>query len=692
MEPKNPAPEGATSVLLKEEKIFIPPHEFIRDTNVYAWMLRHGIKDEEQLRAWADEDPQRFWAEMLKEVDLSIEGYSSVLDWNPPYAKYFPGAKYNIVLDAVDRHKSRDKVAFYWQGEPTSDQGIPGEEKSLTYAELYREVNRFANTLKILGIKKGDRVGIYLPMILQLPVAMLACAKIGAVHSVVFSGLSALSLRERLNHAEAKAVITCDGFYRRGKIVKLKEQVDEALLDVPTVRHVVVYRRLSEEVLPLRDIRWYPGDPAYPRERKDYWWDDLTEKTREFLPQIGLDADECETEILDVEDPLYILYTSGTTGKPKGVVHVHGGYALGTSLTLKWVFDIKENDIWWCTADIGWVTGHSYIVYAPLILGVSSVIYEGAPEWPDPGRFWSIVQKYRVTVFYTSPTAIRFFMKFGEQWPKKYDLSSIRLLGSVGEPINPEAWKWYYEHIGRGKCQIMDTWWQTETGNFIISPLPITPLKPGSATKPLPGCKADIYDEKGDPVQPGAGGYLVITQPWPGMLRGLYKAPERYAEGYWWKYLNIYLTGDLARRDKDGYFWLQGRADDVLNVAGHRIGNSEIESALVTHPSVAEAAVIGMPHEIKGQCIVAFVTVRHGEQSNPSLVKDLIRHVEKEIGKIARPEAIHFVPDLPKTRSGKIMRRIIRKIAMGEDTGDVATLANPEAVSSLKETLEEKGK
>jgi acetyl-CoA synthetase len=690
MESNKLTPEGATRVLLKEERLFEPSLEFIQATNVYRWMKKHGIQDEEHLRAWASEDLQRFWTQMIKEVGLSLNGYSQVLDWNPPYARFFVGAKYNIILDALDKHKSKDKVAYYWQGEPTAADGSPLEERVCTYSELNREVNRFANTLKILGIKKGDRVGIYLPMILQLPIAMLACAKIGAIHSVVFSGLSAIALRERLNHAEAKAVITCDGFYRRGKIVRLKEAVDEALLDAPTVRHVIVYKRLSEDVLSKKDIKWYPGDPINPRERRDYWWNELIEKTREFLPQIALTIDECETEILDAEDPLYILYTSGTTGKPKGVLHVHGGYALGTSLTLKWVFDLKESDVWWCSADIGWVTGHSYIVYAPLIVGVTSVLYEGAPDWPDPARFWSIIQRCKVTVFYTSPTAIRLFMRLGEQWPLKHDLSSLRLLGSVGEPINPEAWIWYFENIGKGKCQIMDTWWQTETGNFIISPLPISPLKPGSATKPLPGFKADIYDEKGNPLPPGTGGYLVITQPWPGMLRGLYKAPERYAEGYWGKFLNVYLTGDLARRDSDGYFWLQGRSDDVLNVAGHRIGNSEIESALITHTSVAEAAVVGMPHEIKGQCIMAFVALRHGEQATSSLVKALIGHVEKEIGKIARPEKIHFVPDLPKTRSGKIMRRVVRRIAMGEDPGDISTLANPESVDKIRDAIEKK--
>lgn len=687
MQGGKPVPEGTTSVLLREERTFSPSPEFVSNTNVYQWMMRRGIETEEELRNWADEHPEQFWEEMIDEVGIGIKGYSKVLDWTSPYAKYFAGARYNIVLDALDKHKDEDKIAYYWQGEPTDAEGNPLEEEILTYADLYREVNKLANTLRILGIRDGDRVGIYLPMIPQLPIAMLACAKIGAVHSVVFSGFSAIAFRERLNDAEAKVVITCDGFYRRGKMVNLKEQVNEALLEAPTVKHVIVFRRLSEDALPIKDIAWYPGDPSYPQERKDHWWHELIARTQEFLPQIGLDIEECETKMLDAEHPLYILYTSGTTGRPKGVIHVHGGYALGTSLTLKWVFDLKENDVWWCAADIGWVTGHSYIVYAPLILGVTSVMYEGAPDWPDPGRFWSIVDKYKVTVFYTSPTAIRLFMKFGEKWPGEHSRDSLRLLGTVGEPINPEAWMWYFEHIGQQRCQIMDTWWQTETGNFIIAPLPITTLKPGSAVRPLPGFKADIYDDKGNSVKPGAGGNLVITQAWPGMLRGLYKAPERYAAGYWAKYLGIYLTGDISRKDKDGYFWIQGRGDDVLSIAGHRLGNSEIESALVTHPAVAEAAVIGVPHEIKGENISAFVVLRHGEEPSQYLEKSLITHVEREIGKVARPEEIHFVPDVPKTRSGKIMRRVVRKVRLGQDPGDVSTLANPEAVEKIREAL-----
>ncbi|MBE9571063.1 MAG: acetate--CoA ligase [Proteobacteria bacterium] len=683
--------EGTTKVLLAEDRTFSPPEEFSFNTNVHHWMTAHGMKTEEELRTWADENPERFWEEMISEAGVSIRGYSKVLDWKPPYAKFFAGAKYNIVLDALDKHKDKDKVAYYWQGEPTSDEGAALEEQVLTYADLYREVNHLANAFKILGIKKGDRVGIYLPMIPQLPIAMLACAKIGAIHSVVFSGFSAIALRERVIDTDAKALITCDGFYRRGNVVNLKAQVDEAVSGAPSVRHVIVYRRLPEDVLPKNEIKWYPGDPEYPLERRDHWWDDLISKTRDFLPQVGLNVDECETEVGDTEDPLYILYTSGTTGKPKGVIHVHGGYALATSLTLKWVFDLKESDVWWCAADIGWVTGHSYIVYAPLILGVSSIMYEGAPDWPDAGRFWSIVDRYKATVFYTSPTAIRLLMKYGDKWPRLHDLSSLRLLGTVGEPINPEAWMWYFGNIGKGRrLPIMDTWWQTETGNFVIAPLPISTLKPGSATRPLPGFKADVYDEKGNSVKPGAGGYLVLTQPWPGMLRGLYKAPDRYAIGYWSKYLGTYFSGDLCRRDEDGYFWIQGRCDDVLSIAGHRIGNSEVESALVTHPSVVEAAVVGIPHEIKGETIVAFVVLRHGEEPGQHLEEELKRHVAREIGKIVRPEEIHFAPDVPKTRSGKIMRRVVKKVRLGEEPGDISTLANPEAVDRIREILESK--
>jgi acetyl-CoA synthetase len=501
-------------------------------------------------------------------------------------------------------------------------------------------------------------VGIYLPMHVELPIAMLACAKIGAIHSVVFSGFSSTAFADRLNDCEAKIAITCDSFYRRGKKVPLKKQADEAVNASPSVEHLIVYKRTNDEV------PW--------NEEKDLWWNEITKDQ----------PAECETEKMDANDLLYILYTSGTTGKPKGIQHAHGGYAVGTAQTLRWVFDLKENDIWWCAADIGWVTGHSYIVYAPLILGTTSIIYEGAPAFPEPERWWSMIEKHKVTVLYTSPTAIRAHMKLGEEHPQKCNLDSLRLLGSVGEPINPEAWIWYHKYIGKEKCPIMDTWWQTETGHFLISPLPITPLKPGSATKPLPGISAAVYNEEGEPIT-SAGGNLVILKPWPGMLRGLYKDPERYKNVYWSKFTDTYLAGDVSRKDEDGYFWVQGRADDVLNVAGHRIGNSEVESALVSHPKVAEAAVIGKPHELKGESITAFVVLKKGIEATEELRAELREHVGVEIGKIARPDEIGFVNDVPKTRSGKIMRRIIRAKAIGENVGDISTLANPEAVDGI---------
>jgi len=554
----------------------------------------------------------------------------------------------------LDKHAKswrKNKVAYIFEGEP-------GDVRKLTYGDLYREVSKLANALKSLGVKRGDRVGIYLPMIPELPMTMLACAKIGAIHSVVFAGFSSSAFAERLVDSEAKVAITCDSFYRRGKTVPLKKQTDEALQNAPSVKHAIIYKRTGEAV------PW--------NNERDHWWHELTEKQ----------PPTCETEKLDANDLLYILYTSGTTGKPKGVQHAHAGYAAGTALTLKWVFDLKEDDVWWCAADIGWVTGHSYIVYAPLILGATSIIYEGSPDYPDAGRWWSMIDRYGVTVLYTSPTAIRLFMRFGEEWPKKYDLDTLRLLGSVGEPINPEAWIWYYKNIGREHCQIMDTWWQTESGQFLISPLPITPLKPGTATKPLPGIVAEVYDDNGKSLV-NQGGKLVITKPWPAMLRGLYKAPDRYQETYWNKYPDIYLAGDISRVDNDGYFWIQGRSDDVLNVAGHRIGNSEVESALVSHPKVAESAVIGKPHELKGESITAFTVLVKGVEPSEELRKELREHVGKEIGKIARPDELLFVRDVPKTRSGKIMRRVIRAKALGKPVGDISTLANPEAVEDI---------
>ncbi len=641
--------------LQKEKRIFEPPAELVENSNVKKWMNEHDIKDYDELLERA-KDKEWFWEDAAKELEW-FAPWTKVLEWNPPHAKWFVDGKINIVHNALDRHMGtprENKVAYIWEGEL-------GEVRKLTYRDLYVEVNKFANALKGLGIQKGDRVTIYLPMIPELPIAMLACAKIGAIHSVVFSGFSPHAMMERTKDAEAKVVITVDGFYRRGKLISLKQNADEALRDAPSVKHIIVVKRAGNDVS--------NGD-------KDVWWHELVE---------GQSA-TAEAEVMDSEDILYILYTSGTTGKPKGIVHVHGGYAVGTYRTLKWVFDLKDEDVWWCAADIGWVTGHSYIVYAPLIAGATSVMYEGAPDYPHPDRLWSMIAKYGVTIFYTSPTAVRMFMKYGEEWPKKHDLSSLRLLGSVGEPINPEAWMWYYEYIGDKRCPIMDTWWQTETGSHMITPLPITPLKPGSTTRQFPGVEADIFDDNGKSLTE-KGGHLVIKTPWPSMLRTLYKDPERYEKQYWSRFPDTYLAGDAARKDEDGYFWVQGREDDVLNVAGHRIGTAEVESALVSHPAVAEAAVIGVPHPIKGEEISAFVILRKGREPSDALKDELKRHVAEEIGPIARPASIGFVGDLPKTRSGKIMRRVIKAKAIGAPVGDISTLANPEAVEELDKAV-----
>ena len=552
----------------------------------------------------------------------------------------------------------KDKVAYIFVPEPTDQ-----PTQKITYLQLYKEVNKFANGLKSLGVRKGDRVMLYMPMIPQLPIAMLAIAKIGAIHCIVFSGFSSGGLNSRIMDAEAKAVVTTDGLYRRGKPIPLKPNVDEATANTPTVKNVIVVKRTGLEV-PMKQGR-------------DIYWHDL----------VAGKSEECECEKMDSEDRLFILYTSGTTGKPKGIEHVHGGYCVGPAQTLHWVFDIKDSDVWWCTADIGWITGHSYIVYGPLCLGATSMMYEGAPDFPDFGRFFKIIQDNKVSVFYTAPTAIRMFMKAGEKWAKDYDISSIRLLGSVGEPINPEAWMWYREHFGAGKCQIMDTWWQTETGTFLVSPLPITPLKPGSATFPLPGFNIDILDEDANPVPAGSGGNIVSNTPWPSMLRAFYKDTVRYQKEYWSTYWEIrpgtYLAGDKATKDKDGYFTIQGRIDDVLKVAGHRISNAEVESAFVSHPKVGEAAVIGKPDQVKGEVIVAFVSLRGGIEGSDELKKELVKHVRSALGPLASPEAIYFVKDVPKTRSGKIMRRVIKAKAMGQPTGDVSALANPDAVEAI---------
>ncbi|MEO0103357.1 MAG: acetate--CoA ligase, partial [candidate division WOR-3 bacterium] len=617
--------------MAQAKEIYYPPKELVENSNIKKFMDKHGIKTLEELLEKSQKNIEWWWEENAKELEW-FSPWKKVLEWNLPFAKWFVDGKINIVHNALDRHIKtyrKNKVAYIFEGEP-------GEVEYWSYYKLYKEVNKLANALKKLGIKKGDRVTIYLPMIPQLPIAMLACAKIGAIHSVVFSGFSSQALKDRIIDAEAKVLITADGGYRRGKIVPLKANSDEALKECPTVEKVIVYKRTGENV-PMK-------------EGRDLWWHEITEK----------ESDYCETEIMDSEDILYILYTSGTTGKPKGVVHVHGGYAVGTYTTLKYVFDIKDEDIWWCAADIGWVTGHSYIVYAPLMLGATSILYEGAPDYPDPGRWWKIIEREGVTILYTSPTAIRMHMRYGEEWANKYNLSTLRLLGSVGEPINPEAWRWYYKHIGKERCPIMDTWWQTETGSFIVSPLPITPLKPGSATKPLPGFNADVYTSDGKKIKPNENGLAVITSPWPSMLRTLYKDPERYKQVYWSRFPNVYLTGDSCTIDEDGYFWFRGRADEVLNVAGHRLGTAEIESALVAHPAVAEAAVIGIPHEVKGDVPKAFVVLKVGYQPSEELKNELKEWVAKEIGPIARPEDIEFRDKLPKTRSGKIMRRLLK--------------------------------
>jgi len=645
--------DEGVDVLLKEKRLFKPDKEFVKNSNVKKWMDKQGIKNYEELLEKCL-DIEWFWNEISSEIVEWYEPPKKTLEWKVPYSKWFVDAKYNIVHDALDKQvKTRpEKIAYIFEGEP-------GDAKKITYKELNDEVCRLANALKKLGLKKGDRVSIYLPMIPELPVAMLACAKLGLVHSVVFSGFSSTALADRINDCGAKVLITCNGFWRRGKVVELKKAVDIGLKETKTIEHVVVFKRVDAKT-PLTKGR-------------DLWWHEITTG----------ESSECKTEKMDANDLLFILYTSGTTGKPKGVMHRHGGYAVAVGATLKWVFDLKENDIWWGCADVGWITGHSYIVYAPLILGTTSIIYEGSPDYPDPGRWWDIIEKYKITVFYTSPTAIRMFMKFGDDWVKKHDLSSLRLLGSVGEPINPEAWIWYYETVGRSRCQIMDTWWQTETGNFCITPLPISNLKPGSAVKPFPGISASVYDESGRALAHGRGGDLVLLTPWPGMLSGLYKNPDKYYSTYWSKYPEVYLTGDIGRIDDDGYFWIQGRSDDILKVAGHRLSNAELESSLVSHKAVVEAVVVGKPHEIKGESIVALVVLRSGVDASEELRSELKEHVAKQIGKIAKPEELYFVDDLPKTRSGKIMRRVVRNKIVGGTIGDVSTLMNPEAVSGL---------
>ena len=641
--------------ILKENRLFAPPEQFSQQAHIKS------LDDYNRLFSEAEADPDAFWSRIASDLHW-FRSWDSVLEWNYPFAKWFSGGLINISYNCLDRHVAswrKNKAALIWEAET-------GEVRTLTYNQLLIEVSKFANVLKSLGIEKGQTVAIYMGMSLELPIAMLACARIGATHSIIFGGFSANSLVDRINDAQAVAVITQDGSYRRGSEVKLKATVDEALADCPSVKNVVVYKRTGSPV----DMRW----------GRDHWWHELMASA----------SDNCQAEPLDAEHPLYILYTSGSTGKPKGVVHTTGGYAVGTYITTRWVFDLKDEDIYWCTADIGWVTGHSYIVYGPLQNGATVVMYEGAPNHPGPDRFWQMIERHKVSIFYTAPTAIRAFMKWGEQYPRKYEMNSLRLLGSVGEPINPEAWMWYREVIGRGRCPIVDTWWQTETGAIMITPLPgAIATKPGSATKPFPGVMADVVTREGKSVPAGSGGYLVIKRPWPSMLRTIYGDDERYVKQYWTEIEGVYFAGDGARKDEDGYYWIMGRVDDVINVSGHRLSTMEVESALVAHAKVAEAAVVARPDEMKGQAIVAFVTLESGQEATDKLKDELRQWVGKEIGALAKPEEIRFADLLPKTRSGKIMRRLLREIATsGEVRGDVTTLEDFSVLAKLKEEEE----
>ena len=641
--------------LLKEQRVFPPDPEFSKRAHISS------LEGYDALSKRASEDPEDFWAQIASELHW-FSPWTKVLEWDLPFAKWFVGGKTNVSYNCLDRHLSsarKNKVAILWEGEP-------GEVRALSYQMLHYEVCRFANLLKSLGIQKGDRATIYMGMVPELAIAMLACARIGVTHNVVFGGFSAEALRDRINDSKSRVLITADGAYRRGTIVPLKKSADDALSDTPSIERVIVYKRTGELV------QMAAG--------RDVWWHE----------QIASMPGEFPAEQLDAEHPLFMLYTSGTTGKPKGVVHTTGGYMTGAYITTKWVFDLREEDTYWCTADIGWVTGHSYIVYGPLLNGATSVMYEGAPNYPEPDRFWSVIERYKVNIFYTAPTAIRAFIKWGDSWPAKHDLSSLRLLGTVGEPINPEAWIWYRKNIGRERCPIVDTWWQTETGAIMVSPIPgAVPTKPGSATRPLPGIAMDIVDRQGKSVGTNQGGYLVIKRPWPSMLRTIYGDPERYKKQYWSEIPGVYFTGDGARRDQDGYLWIMGRIDDVINVSGHRIGTMEVESSLVSHPTVAEAAVVGRPDELKGQGIVAFVTLAAGHEASAPLKDELKVHVGKSIGGFAKPDEIRFTDSLPKTRSGKIMRRLLRDLASGQATvGDTTTLEDFTVLAKLREEEE----
>jgi acetyl-CoA synthetase len=637
---------------LDEQRRFECPAEFARKAHLKS------LAEYEALYKESVAQPEKFWGRAAEELHW-FKKWDKVLEWKSPWAKWFVGGQINLSYNCLDRHvltARKNKAALIWESEP-------GEVRTYTYQQLWKEVQKFANVLKSLGVRKGDRVAIYMGMTPELPIAMLACARIGAPHSVVFGGFSSNALVDRIHDSQATAVITQDGSYRRGAEVKLFPAVEEALKSCPSVEHVVVYKRT--------------GSPIHLQAGRDHWWHELMASV----------SDQCPAEPLDSEHPLYILYTSGTTGKPKGVVHTTGGYSVGTALTCKYVFDLKEEDTYWCTADIGWVTGHSYIVYGPLQNGATSLMYEGAPNFPEPDRFWSMIDRHDVNIFYTAPTAIRTFIKWGEQWPRKHRLDSLRLLGTVGEPINPEAWMWYREVIGHERCPIVDTWWQTETGAIMISPIPgAIATKPGSATRPFFGVSPEIVSMDGKPVPEGSGGFLVIRQPWPSMLRTIYGDPDRYVQNYWSQIPGTYFTGDGARKDKEGYFWIMGRVDDVLNVSGHRLSTMEVESALVAHDKVAEAAVVGRPDDIKGQAISAFVSLEHGVTPSAELKEELKRWVAKEIGSLAKPDDIRFTDTLPKTRSGKIMRRLLRELASSGDVkGDTTTLEDFGVIAKLKE-------
>ena len=636
----------ALDTLGSETRTFAPPPEFVRQANVADPAVYER----------ADKDFEGFWAEHARTL-VWQKPFTTVLEWKAPYAKWFADGQLNVSENCLDRHVNAgkgSKVAYHWEGEP-------GDTRTLTYQDLLDETQRCANALKELGVRKGDRVAIYMPMIPELPVAMLACARIGAPFTVVFGGFSAEALAGRIADSEAKLVITADGGYRKGNVVPLKKNADDAIAQTKTVERVLVVQRAKQQV------SWTEG--------RDVWWHDIVAKQKA----------DCPPEPVDAEHMLYLLYTSGTTAKPKGIVHTSAGYLTGVATTTKLIFDVKDDDVFWCAADIGWVTGHSYIVFGPLANGVTGVMYEGTPDFPDKDRWWAIIEKYKISILYCAPTAIRTFMKWGPEFVEKHDLRSLRLLGSVGEPINPEAWLWYQQHVGGGRCPIVDTWWMTETGMILISPLPgITTTKPGSATFPFPGVKADVVDEQGKSVPLGQAGYLVITRPWPAMLRGIYKDDTRYRETYWSKYDGRYFAGDGAKRDADGYFWLMGRVDDVMKISGHRISTTEVESALVSHPKVAEAAVIGREDPVTTQAIFAFVTLRAGNEGGEALSKELREHVVGKIGSIARPKTIMFAPELPKTRSGKIMRRLLRDIANGQPLGDTTTLADQSVVETIR--------